>query len=314
MAVPHISHSATLLADGRLLVAGGFDGVNYIAAAQVYDPQSNKWSAAGTLGTARRDHTATLLPSGRVLIVGGSDGNGALASAEIYDPVANTFAPTGALATGRDYHAAVVLATGDVLILGGESANGPLADVQRYDPIAGTFSDAGTFSGARYYHTATLLPSGRVLMSGGRESNGNAIAGAAVYDLGLGAAFARRPILLQLSNVPRVGLPFTLTGGGFTGDSEAASASTNSSASNYPLVNLRRLDGDGSYWLAPDHAAERSANLFVSRPLQPLPYGQYAVTMFVNGIGSAACIVSIRDSVPADHVFRDGFDTDLDCQ
>jgi hypothetical protein len=111
-----------------------------------------------------------------------------------------------------------------------------------------------------------------------------------------------------------VGVPFALVGGGFTGDSEAATSSTNSSASNYPLVNLRRLDGNGSYWLEPDHDAVRSANLFVSRPLQPLPYGQYAVTMFVNGIGSAACVVSIRDTVQADHVFRDGFDTDLACE
>ena len=150
-------------------------------------------------------------------------------------------------------------------------------------------------------------------MSGGRDNNGNAIAGAVVYDFGLGAAFARRPVLLQLGNVAHVGLPFTLVGGGFTGDSEAASAGTNSSATNYPLVNLRRVDGDGSYWLAPDTTAERSANLFVSRPLQPLPYGQYAVTMFVNGIASAACIVSIHDTVPADHLFRDGFDTNLDC-
>jgi hypothetical protein len=78
-------------------------------------------------------------------------------------------------------------------------------------------------------------------------------------------------------------------------------------------VNLSRIEGDDSYWLAPDVDAERSQNLFVSRTLSGLPFGQYALTMFVNGISSESCVISLRESVPADHLFRDGFDTDLGC-
>jgi hypothetical protein len=150
-------------------------------------------------------------------------------------------------------------------------------------------------------------------MSGGREIGGAALASAALYDLGLGFSYARRPVLLQLARTARIGESLGLIGGGFTGDSEAASASTNSSASNYPLVNLHRLDGDDSYWLAPAADAERSKNLFASRPLSGLPFGQYALTVFVNGISSESCVFSLRESVPADHVFRDGFDSDLNC-
>ena len=70
---------------------------------------------------------------------------------------------------------------------------------------------------------------------------------------------------------------------------------------------------DDSYWLTPETGATRSENLFASRPLSGLPFGQYALTMFVNGISSEACVISLRESVPADHLFRDGFDSDLNC-
>lgn len=313
MAAARIGHSATLLASGKLLVVGGFDGSNLVGAAQLYDPATNSWTPAGTLGTPRRDHSASLLPSGRVLIAGGTDANGPLDSAEVYDPATNTFAPTGALPSPRNYHTAVVLATGEVLLLGGESPNGPLAEAARYDAIAGQFSSEPVFNGARYYATATLLPSGRVLLAGGRDGNGAAIAAAALYDRGLGAAFARRPVVLQLGAAPRINEPLRLIGDGFNGDSEAASASNNSSPTNYPLVNLRRVDGDDSYWLQPDADSLRSPNLFVSDRIGGLPFGQYALTVIVNGIPSKACMISIRESVPDDSVFREGFESDLGC-
>ncbi len=76
MASPRISHSATLLFDGRVLVTGGFDGSNpprccVMASAELYNPATGRWSSAAGMAVDRRDHTATLLPDGKVLVTGG---------------------------------------------------------------------------------------------------------------------------------------------------------------------------------------------------------------------------------------------------
>ena len=68
-------HTSTLLSNGKVLVAGGYDGVNYLSSAELYDPASGTWSATGSLTTARGNHTATLLPNGKVLVAGGYDGS-----------------------------------------------------------------------------------------------------------------------------------------------------------------------------------------------------------------------------------------------
>ena len=79
-------HTATLLADGRVLVAGGFGGNGGSVAAELYDPARGTWTAAGRMATPRTGHTATLLLDGRVLVAGGIGGYGDLASAELFDP------------------------------------------------------------------------------------------------------------------------------------------------------------------------------------------------------------------------------------
>ena len=80
-------HSRRCCPNGKVLVAGGDDGVGSLASAELYDPVANTWSPAGSMTTARYYHTATLLPNGRVLVAGGyGDGRSYLASAELYDP------------------------------------------------------------------------------------------------------------------------------------------------------------------------------------------------------------------------------------
>ena len=93
-------HTATLLPNGMVLVAGGFNG-SELASAELYDPASGTWTATESLPTVRRIHTAALLPNGKVLVAGGYALGGALASAELYDPASGTWTATGSLDTAR---------------------------------------------------------------------------------------------------------------------------------------------------------------------------------------------------------------------
>jgi hypothetical protein len=81
------AHTATLLSDGRVLIAGGLDESNFPASVDLYDPATSTFSPTGSIATARVSHTATALSDGRVLIAGGLDEHGSnLASAELYQP------------------------------------------------------------------------------------------------------------------------------------------------------------------------------------------------------------------------------------
>ena len=115
-------HTATLLPDGRVLVAGGEDGLDALASAELYDPATGTWSDAYSLNTARDSHTSTLLPNGMVLVAGGRESIRAssLASAELYDPATGTWSPTGSLDTARVFHTATLLPNGMVLVAGGK--------------------------------------------------------------------------------------------------------------------------------------------------------------------------------------------------
>jgi N-acetylneuraminic acid mutarotase len=176
MATARAGHTATLLPDGKVLVAGGgrqAEGFAYLASAELYDPSSGTWSAAGSMATPRSGHTATLLRDGKVLFVGGETesrdfpGNPeGVASAELYDPGAGTWTVVASMPTQRFGHAAALLPDGKVLVAGGACCGASpevIASAVLYDPSSGNWTDTGTLNKPIYGTTATQLLGGEVL-------------------------------------------------------------------------------------------------------------------------------------------------------
>ena len=173
--------TATLLGNGKILVAGGQGSNGYLDSAELYDPVSNNWSSAGNMTTARFLHTATLLGNGKVLVTGGFGNSGFVFTAELYDPVSNSWSSAGTLATARDLQTATLLGNGKVLVAGGYN-NGVLSSAELYDPVLNSWSAAGSMITARDQQTATLLGNGKVLVTGGEGANFSALASAELYD------------------------------------------------------------------------------------------------------------------------------------
>src|SRR3989454_4443153 len=187
-------HTATLLQDGRVLVAGGIGGGGTpVASAEVYDPAANTWTVTGSLLMARSGHTASLLQNAAVLIAGGDSSGVAQSSLEIYDPATGAFAFTvGALSSPRESHAAAVLQDGRVLFVGGNNdkqqnaATVALATSDLYDPATESVSAGPALSTPRQGLSATTQLDGKVFVAGG--NNGSAdLASAEVYDPAAGA-------------------------------------------------------------------------------------------------------------------------------
>jgi Kelch motif len=168
MTTPRSAHTAALLPNGKVLIAGGYQQTlpnSILSSAELYDPSTGTFTATDKMSIPRAGHTATLLADGRVLISGGS---GDL-SAEIYDPASGAFTATGDM-VALPYswlRSTTLLQDGRVFI-----AAQPTAEV--YDPVSGTFATVGPYAAPAptYMETATLLPDGRVLISGGNDAAG----------------------------------------------------------------------------------------------------------------------------------------------
>ena len=185
MVTARTAHTATLLDTGDVLIAGGFDGTNALATAELFDPNSGTFSTTGTFTDARHHHTATLLKDGRVLITGGlpDDASGPLATAQVFNPATGRFGVTGQSIAARHSHTATLLDNGTVLIAGGTGVDGSaIASAEIYDPSTGRFVSAGAMTVARSGHTATLLGNGDVLVVGGVDATGAPLATAEIFD------------------------------------------------------------------------------------------------------------------------------------
>jgi hypothetical protein len=206
MTQPRGGHRAALLPDGKVLVAGGYSGVNqptWPGSAELYDPGTGAWTPAETLSPELHDpsgnwtgtawmaltsRSATLLPDGKVLEAGGASDSFVPARgvyhdqmtiidwslAELYDPASGTSTATGSMTTQRVGPTATLLLDGKVLVAGGARGPAVQASAELYDPASGTWTATVSMLEARGAITATLLLDGRVLVMNGPDPNDTA--------------------------------------------------------------------------------------------------------------------------------------------
>jgi hypothetical protein len=175
MGTARVSHTATLLDHGTVLIAGGTDGTVALSSTELFDPASGSFTPSGNMHAARASHTATLLSNGplltngKVLITGGGDATSqSLSTVELFTPSTGAFTATGSMKIARRGHTATLLNGGKVLVTGGVDASGNvLKTAELFDPSAGTFTlTHGSMVWARAHHNATLLGNGKVLITG----------------------------------------------------------------------------------------------------------------------------------------------------
>ena len=179
-------HTATMLADGSVLIAGGTSGRQFFDTTEIYDPSSGRWTRAGRMSTDRYGHTATRLANGEVLVVGGYNGKNT-ARVDVFTRDAASaeggrWRRAASLRRARDRHTATLLPSGEVLVAGGFSSGEALASVEIYDPVADRWHDGPKMRAPRAYASAAMLGDRQLLMAVGENEMGN-LATCEVLDL-----------------------------------------------------------------------------------------------------------------------------------
>jgi WD40 repeat protein len=187
LGIPRAAHTATLLPNGKVLIAGGCisNGCenNVTSSAELFDPNNQIFSPIANMMISRVGHQAVPLKSGLVLILGGWTGQNTTAKAEIFDSVTEKFVTIGNMLEARDGFTATRLNDGRVLIAGGYyGAIQRLDSAEIFDPATNQFTTVGSMGSPRMAHSAALLSDGRVLIVGGSKSRGAVVSSAEVFD------------------------------------------------------------------------------------------------------------------------------------
>jgi len=171
MTTTRYGHTMTLLANGKVLIAGGYDNSSYLSSAEIYDPETGSTTKAKNMKAARMNHTATLLVNGKVLLIGGRDGKSTIGSAEIFDPNSGTFTKVSDAFVARLGHSATLLPNGKVLIAGGSNENAYITTAEVFDPETSKTTQLAGQTTQRTGSTATTLADGKVLIVGGKKDS-----------------------------------------------------------------------------------------------------------------------------------------------
>jgi uncharacterized repeat protein (TIGR03803 family) len=303
MTTARYNHTATLLPNGEVLVAGGYElysgtnggGANAdpLASAELYNPVTGTWTSTGSMANARVNATATLLPSGEVLVAGGYNGS-YLTGAELYNPATGTWSSTGTLSAATADATATLLANGQVLLAGGATTSGNLATAELYNPATGVWTNTGSLPAARSSACATLLPNREVLIEGGYGTSGQ-LSSAALYNTAAGTS--QTPTITTAATIYAT-QSVTVTGSRFTGISEASDGGTGNSSSNIPVVQLESMANEQVLSLSVNSSLAYSATTYTSQPQSGLVPGYVLLTMFVGGSPSISHIVPYAQLLP----------------
>ena len=291
LSTDRVSAESVLLPSGKVLVAGGWKTDSVLASAELFDPTTGRWTlTSNPMSKGRYYFTLRMLPDGRVMAIGGDDnhGGGGMKNVDIYDPKSDRWTQTSSLNVGRREHQATVLQNGKVLVGGGQQyPSASFNSVEVYDITTGTWTLVPSMPTGRGSFSQTLLMDGRVLAVGGGDGF---ITGSELYDAGLGFDTAWRPKVLAYPKQLILGDGLTLTGNGFRGVSGGSTGNMSDSPTDYPVVQLRSLEGGQILSLTP---VRWSSSLFESKPITGFPAGWAMLTIVANGIPSTAVMVQV---------------------
>lgn len=206
MSLGRAYHTATLLANGNVLVVGGASrypiAIDPFNSSEIYNPTTNIWSkAADVLSTTRFSsvHTATVITGGNIIIIGGigtSSSSGFPLTIESYDSVADSWSNAGSLPNGRYVHTSSLLSDGRILLAGGYEITGTLSSLATtcsvYSPDTKIVAPAAAMNAARVNHTTTILPSGNVFTCGG-DGTSTILSSSEIFTYDLTPTFTTSP-------------------------------------------------------------------------------------------------------------------------
>ncbi|MCX5792007.1 MAG: fibronectin type III domain-containing protein, partial [Elusimicrobia bacterium] len=322
MTTPRAQHTATLLKNGNVLLAGGVNGDGALNTAEIFYTATQTRAGTGSmldsygLPNPRYAHTANLLRDGRVIAIGGSDNYRSQDSFQLFDG-ANWSTP-GSLVLNRTSHCSVLLPNGKVMVTGGEVPGTLQGEAESYDPDFPSWFSQGEMA-SRADHTTVLTSSGILLAIGGWNGYSYLNSTEAMYfsfdpdSLGFAPKTMRNPYITGGTSyfAPETGERATLLGNttNFHGISEASgggSGSMNSSQHN-PRVYIQAVDNPSGYMTditdtiygANNPTWENTLSSITTTSPATLPYGYYHMRVAANGQFSNGRVVQVTMPRPA---------------